>query len=499
MRIPRRQIIRYGLLGVGATLPVLGRIPKALANTPPKGGVYDTIILGAGISGLTAAQLLRAKNRSVLVLEGSDRIGGRILTNRTLIGGPLELGAEFVHRAPGTVPLWNDINKLGLKTQELSKVHGSMMYYKPWGVGAQSTVGAALKWSPFKAVQVLDEIAAYKGSEMTPEQYLANKGYTSKEDQDFVGMILTGHLPARMNDLSMRGYISDRIPEQLAELGEYYITGGYDTLVNGMAKGVDIQRNQNVESIEQNSEGVVVRTRGGATFRAKTVICTFSVGMLKSGKVEFKPGLNSQKKEALKSIKMGYLGKFSVQFNERFWPTDMPMLNRPDRGRRVSRTIFQVNAGQPNKPAVLSALVHGEDGERTKNWTDHQMLAAFCKDLDEAFPFAAPTSRFLAGDAQGNFIYARKQWLLDPFAMGGTSYLTVEGNSSLDITQVRPALADADMAPIFFGGEAASIGTQPSSVHGAHCAGLQAAIQANAYLSSGTKLKNSEMLALLKG
>ncbi len=42
---------------------------------------YDVIIVGAGVSGLTAAVYLRQKGLNILVLEATDRVGGRIKTD----------------------------------------------------------------------------------------------------------------------------------------------------------------------------------------------------------------------------------------------------------------------------------------------------------------------------------------------------------------------------------------------------------------------------------
>jgi monoamine oxidase len=42
--------------------------------------LYDTVIIGAGIAGLTAAYMLRDKN--ILLLEQENRFGGRILTEK---------------------------------------------------------------------------------------------------------------------------------------------------------------------------------------------------------------------------------------------------------------------------------------------------------------------------------------------------------------------------------------------------------------------------------
>lgn len=41
------------------------------------------IVVGAGISGLRAAAILRGHGCEVVVVEARDRIGGRILTSRT--------------------------------------------------------------------------------------------------------------------------------------------------------------------------------------------------------------------------------------------------------------------------------------------------------------------------------------------------------------------------------------------------------------------------------
>ncbi len=40
-----------------------------------------TLVIGAGLSGLAAAQKLKAAGHEVVVLEGRDRIGGRIWTS----------------------------------------------------------------------------------------------------------------------------------------------------------------------------------------------------------------------------------------------------------------------------------------------------------------------------------------------------------------------------------------------------------------------------------
>ena len=42
--------------------------------------IYDVIIIGAGVSGLSAAKLLKENGLDVVVLEARNRVGGRTWT-----------------------------------------------------------------------------------------------------------------------------------------------------------------------------------------------------------------------------------------------------------------------------------------------------------------------------------------------------------------------------------------------------------------------------------
>jgi renalase len=56
-----------------------------------------TLVIGAGVAGLAAADSLRSAGEAVTVLEARDRIGGRVHTDRSLSDVPVEFGAEFIH------------------------------------------------------------------------------------------------------------------------------------------------------------------------------------------------------------------------------------------------------------------------------------------------------------------------------------------------------------------------------------------------------------------
>ena len=59
----------------------------------------NVIIVGAGLSGLSAAEYILRKNPSlkVIVLEAMDRIGGKTYT-KEILGHKFDMGAEFIGR-----------------------------------------------------------------------------------------------------------------------------------------------------------------------------------------------------------------------------------------------------------------------------------------------------------------------------------------------------------------------------------------------------------------
>ena len=58
--------------------------------------MYDSIIIGAGLAGLTAAEELASAGHSVVVLEARSRVGGRLENAELSNGQVIELGGQWV-------------------------------------------------------------------------------------------------------------------------------------------------------------------------------------------------------------------------------------------------------------------------------------------------------------------------------------------------------------------------------------------------------------------
>src|SRR5688572_8335133 len=144
---------------------------------PSSDVVYDCIIVGAGVSGLTLGRELTQppapgmKKRRVLVLEAGSRIGGRVRTDRRSFEQPIELGAEYVHMPPLEAALWRELDRYQLPLIRVDKMNGYMLHPE-LSSEAIPIVEATLRWNLFKVLTIWKDFEIDGGADRSAEDYL---------------------------------------------------------------------------------------------------------------------------------------------------------------------------------------------------------------------------------------------------------------------------------------------------------------------------------------
>ncbi len=80
--------------------------------------MYDVVVVGGGISGLSAAYALRRRGMAVLLVEARPEVGGALRSLTTADGFVLDCGPNTVTSSDET--LWQELDELGLGNQRIT-------------------------------------------------------------------------------------------------------------------------------------------------------------------------------------------------------------------------------------------------------------------------------------------------------------------------------------------------------------------------------------------
>ncbi|MER3489066.1 MAG: hypothetical protein C4328_04020 [Meiothermus sp.] len=178
-----------------------------------------TLVLGAGVAGLAAAQDLKRANQQVTVLEARDRVGGRIHTSRSWAAVPIERGAEFIHSSQ--VPTWALAQEFRLKTYPINQQDDTLVRLPDGRLCSVAELGCAQKC--FSDIRAVDWPQAL-GEESLAE-YLERHG--------FGGTRIPYKLQEYISDFDHPEALSAKaalefLHDKSAEEGDYRILEGYD-------------------------------------------------------------------------------------------------------------------------------------------------------------------------------------------------------------------------------------------------------------------------------
>ena len=444
----RRRFLQAGSAGVAAL--ALG-IQSKLSSAQTAGN--SVIVIGAGIAGLAAAAKLRATGLQVTVLEARNRTGGRVWTDRTVLGFPCDMGAGWIHGPDGANPITPLAKRANATTYLTSDASVEVFD----GAGKDVTTlqsGEALARYK-KLLADLDALAATLTSDISVWDGIARIDPALRLDPYIIYQLTafdefdTGGPAEKLSIFNWKG--GSKFPGK-----DVIFPGGYDAIPNLLAQGLDIRLNQIVTKIDYTGATVAVTTNQGS-FTANYVVVTLPLGVLKKGSVNFTPALPTALQTSISKVEMGTINKVFCQFDSAFWPTDTQYFgyHAPTKGLFAYwlnyRTFSQLNC--------LVGIAIGNGGALIDSMSDAQVSASAFDALRVMFGAQAkvPTK------------VNPSRWNVDPFAFGAYSYGSLN-TLPADFTNMAATVE----SKLFFAGEHAST-LYKATVHGAFISGNEAA------------------------
>ena len=265
----------------------------------------SVIVVGAGMAGIAASKELAESGYEVVILEARDRIGGRIWTSDQWNELPLDLGASWIHGTNG-----NPLVELAKIVQARTASTDEYVVYSPDGKRLKKSVRDRIEQltkTLNKGIRRAQNADHDQSIHATVQAMFDGVQFT-REDEKLVNFILNNTIEQEyagsVTETSTWWYDDD------SSFGnnDVYVLSGYKAIADHLLQSNRVLLRQTVEKIDWNAAGVTVTTNQGL-HRADRVVVTLPLGVLKTKKIQFSPGLPNEKQRAIDALGMGVLNK----------------------------------------------------------------------------------------------------------------------------------------------------------------------------------------------
>jgi monoamine oxidase len=398
----------------------------ALAAAPALGAVAssgdtDVAIIGAGAAGIAAARKVAAAGRRFALIEASDHVGGRCVTDTRTFGVPFDRGAHWVH-----LPDINPVARLAARA-------GVEIYPAPPGqklrIGKRNAREGEMEdylATLVRASRAIQDAARGKADVSCVQALPKDLGDWRPAVEFVLGPYAYGK---NLDELSAMDF-----SRALERDVDAYCRQGYGALLAKLAADLPVQFGIAAQRIFSTHSSVEIDTTRGRII-ARAAIVTVSTGVLGADRIRFEPALPPRQRDAIAKLSLGAYEHVALELkgNPLQAQNDDLIFEKPA-GSRTAALLANVS-GTPLSLVEIAGRVarelSGQGGAAMVDFATGWLAELYGADVKKAVGKTAVTN-----------------WSRYPFALGASSAAAPGGQPG------RRVLMEPMRDRLFFAGEA---------------------------------------------
>jgi len=411
------------------------------------------------------------------ILEAKDHIGGRSYTTQETFEGatiPVDHGSMWLHGGSA-----NPLNAIALQTgNPTSTSTYNQKVYKSNGGGALPDKDLNKIYrrnfeNGFMDYQEgrQDSTNADEGLDISANEYLGTISSNLKKEvlKHLYTSLIELDYSARMSQLSLWWWDNDLWldgPNQ----DDYLMINGYGPLIESYAAPVlDKVILEKAVTVINYKKGPRVKVRcGNELYKAKKVIITVPLGVLKAKLIKIRPNLTRNHRLSIGRLGMGKMNKIIMFWlpNDVFWPRETEILG--DAVERNSDFSFFNHMPYNGDRPVLVAFFAGDEAELLETQYASSNSTHYEVEITELAMI--PLRNMFGNNIPSPSKVVVTKWNVDNYSMGSYSFNAVGMNED-DRTKLGTPIRNSK---IVIAGEATSQ-DHFQTTHGAYWEGKRAA------------------------
>jgi monoamine oxidase len=409
MFVSRRSFIA-GAASLAAA-PALGAVSSS--------GETDVAIIGAGAAGIAAARKVAAAGRRFALIEASDHVGGRCVTDTRTFGVPFDRGARWV-RFPDSNPVARLSGRSGLEIYPAPPGQKLRIGKRNAREGEMEDYLAAL----VRTNRAIQEAARGKADVSCMQAVPKDLGDWRAAVEFVLGPFACGK---GLDEISAMDF--SRALERDADA---YCRQGYGALLGKLAADLPVQFGITAQRLLSTRSSVEIETTRGRIV-ARAAIVTVSTGVLGAERIKFEPALPPRQRDAIAKLSLGTYEHVALELkgNPLQAQNDDLIFEKPS-GPRTAALLANVSGTPLCIVEVAGKVARELQGEAAMaDFATGWLAGLYGADIKKAVGKTAVTA-----------------WTRDPFTLGAFSAAAPGGQPG------RRTLMEPVRERLFFAGEA---------------------------------------------